>query len=80
MFRCVSTSQDLPPLDVVQDIVQLLLQYLQDEGYTASLLTLQDEANVRLAEQQTQRSIFKRMRKAILGMYHMSSTVGACRC
>ena len=42
------------------------MQYLQDEGYTTSFLTMQDEANVKLAEQQTQRSLFKRMRKAIL--------------
>ena len=44
----------------------MIMQYLQDEGYTTSFLTMQDEANVKLAEQQTQRSLFKRMRKAIL--------------
>jgi COMPASS component SWD3 len=42
------------------------MQYLQEEGYTTSSLTLQDETNVKLAEQQTQRTLFKRMRKAIL--------------
>ena len=49
-----------------QDIVHLILQYLQDEGFTTSFLTMQDETNVKLAELQTQRSLFKRMRKAIL--------------
>ena len=33
----------------------------------ASFLTMQDEAKIKLAEKQTQRSYFKRMRKAILG-------------
>lgn len=51
---------------IKREIVHLILQYLQDEGYTASFLTMQDESNVKLAEQQTQRSLFKRMRKAIL--------------
>jgi hypothetical protein len=46
----------------------LILQYLQDEGYATSFMTVQDEANVKFAEHQTQRSTFKRMRKAILGM------------
>jgi hypothetical protein len=40
---------------------------LQDEGYTTSFMTMQDEAKIKLAEKQTQRSYFKRMRKAILG-------------
>ena len=42
------------------------MQYLQEEGYTTSFLTMQDETNVKLVEQQTQRNLFKRMRKAIL--------------
>ena len=50
-----------------QDIVCLIMQYLQDEGYTTSFLTMQDETKIKLAEKQTQRSYFKRMRKAILG-------------
>ena len=55
----------------LQEIVCLIMQYLQDEGYNTSFLTMQDESNVRLAEQQTQRTLFKRMRKAILGVCHL---------
>ena len=44
----------------------MILQYLQDEGYSTSFLTVQDEANVKLAKQQSQRSQLKRARKAIL--------------
>ena len=62
------TSRTHASLAAVQDIVHLILQYLQDEGYTTSFMTMQDEANVKLAEQQTQRTVFKRMRKAILGI------------
>ena len=51
---------------IKQDILRMILQYLQDEGYTASFLTVQDEANVKLAEQQAQRAQLKRTRKAIL--------------
>lgn len=58
-----------PFLACAQDIVCLILQFLQDEGFTTSFLTMQDETKIKLAEKQTQRSYFKRMRKAILGAY-----------
>ena len=51
---------------IKRDIACLILQYLQDEGYTTSFLTMQDETKIKLAEKQTQRSYFKRMRKAVL--------------
>ncbi|KAL3905858.1 MAG: hypothetical protein SGPRY_010763, partial [Prymnesium sp.] len=51
---------------IKQDILHMILQYLHDEGYAASFLTVQDEANVKLAEQQGQRGQLKRARKAIL--------------
>ena len=44
----------------------MILQYLQDEGYTASSMTIQDETNVKLLEQVSQRTHVKRMRRAIL--------------
>ena len=44
----------------------MILQYLQDEGYTASSMTIQDETNVKLLEQVSQRAHVKRMRRAIL--------------
>lgn len=48
----------------------MIVQYLQDSGYTASALTIQDEANVKMYEELEQRSHLKAMRKAILGMGH----------
>ena len=51
---------------IKQDILRMILQYLQDEGYTASSMTIQDETNVKLLEQVSQRAHVKRMRRAIL--------------
>ena len=66
--KTVQESATLDPSDpqIKQDILRMILQYLQDEGYSTSFLTVQDEANVKLAEQQGQRSQLKRARKAIL--------------
>ncbi|GAM24710.1 hypothetical protein SAMD00019534_078850, partial [Acytostelium subglobosum LB1] len=49
-----------------EDIIRMIIQYLQDEGYTASLLTVQDEANVKFTEQHYKASRMKKMKKAIL--------------
>eukprot|EP00474_Spongospora_subterranea_P000274 CRZ00732.1 hypothetical protein [Spongospora subterranea] len=35
---------------IKRDIVRLLIQFLRDEGYVSSMLTLQDEANVKISE------------------------------
>lgn len=51
---------------VKEDIVKMIIQYLQDENYSTSVMTLQDEANVKLTEQQNQQGHLKRMKKAIL--------------
>ena len=67
--ECRPSPQCVCPLACTQDIVCLVLQYLQDEGYTTTFLTMQDESKVKLAEKQTQRSHFKRMRKFILGAH-----------
>ncbi|KJE94136.1 WD-repeat protein [Capsaspora owczarzaki ATCC 30864] len=48
------------------DLVRLIIQYLQDEGYSISQMVLQDEANTKLNEQRADQSHVKRMRKAIL--------------
>jgi hypothetical protein len=47
----------------------MVVQYLQDSGYTASALTIQDEANVKMYEELEQRVQLKAMRKAILGSH-----------
>jgi hypothetical protein len=52
----------------LQDVVRMIVQYLQDEGYVASIMTIQDEANVRFTEHLKNRSHFKGVKTAILGM------------
>jgi len=49
-----------------EDIVCMIVQYLQDSGYTASALTVQDEANVKMYEEIEQRAQLRAMRRAIL--------------
>eukprot|EP00246_Nothoceros_aenigmaticus_P017230 TRINITY_DN828_c0_g3_i2.p1 TRINITY_DN828_c0_g3~~TRINITY_DN828_c0_g3_i2.p1 ORF type:complete len:336 (-),score=50.75 TRINITY_DN828_c0_g3_i2:732-1637(-) len=51
---------------VKEDILKMIIQYLQDEGYDASMMTVQDEANVKINEQVRHRSHFKRIKTAIL--------------
>mmetsp|Transcript_16887 Transcript_16887/g.43093 ORF Transcript_16887/g.43093 Transcript_16887/m.43093 type:complete len:544 (+) Transcript_16887:126-1757(+) len=50
---------------IKQDILRLICHYLKEEGYTASFLTIQDEANIKLAEQAKQNQLFVAMKKAI---------------
>jgi transcription initiation factor IIE alpha subunit len=52
---------------IKQDIIRMILQYLQDEGYHSSRVTLHDEANCKWHEYEDQQMDMKRMRKAILG-------------
>lgn len=65
-----------PNVSIQQDIVCMIVQYLQDSGYTASALTIQDEANVKMYEELEQRIQLKAMRKAILGT--ASSKITCC--
>ncbi|KAJ3269101.1 hypothetical protein HDV01_001874 [Terramyces sp. JEL0728] len=51
---------------IKQDILRLIIQYLQDEGYYACTMTIMDEANLKQAERLEQQSEIKRMKKAIL--------------
>ncbi|KAJ3086995.1 hypothetical protein HK102_012019 [Quaeritorhiza haematococci] len=51
---------------IKEDIIRVITQYLNDEGYHASKLTLLDEANVKSREREEQAIEIKRMRKAIL--------------
>ncbi|KAF2068728.1 hypothetical protein CYY_009949 [Polysphondylium violaceum] len=51
---------------IKEDIIRMIIQYLQDEGYTSSLLTVQDEANVKFSEHVYKISQMKKMKKAIL--------------
>lgn len=46
----------------------MIMQYLADEGYNASQMTIQDEANVKWHEREENTNETRRLKKAILGM------------
>jgi len=46
----------------------MITQYLNDEGYHSSKMTLLDEANVKWHEKEDQQQDAKRLKKSILGM------------
>ncbi|KAI8337053.1 WD40-repeat-containing domain protein [Chlamydoabsidia padenii] len=48
------------------DILAIIMQYLSDEGYTASQSVLYDEANVKWKEREERTMEVKRLKKAIL--------------
>jgi len=45
----------------------MIIQYLSDEGYTASKMTVYDESNVKWHEREERVVEVKRLKKAILG-------------
>ncbi|KAG5455860.1 MAG: hypothetical protein BJ554DRAFT_4568, partial [Olpidium bornovanus] len=49
-----------------QDIIRMIIQYLGDEGYVASKMTVHDEANLKLYEREERTAEAKRLKKAIL--------------
>ncbi|KAL3683464.1 hypothetical protein R1sor_001486 [Riccia sorocarpa] len=51
---------------IKEDIIKMIIQYLQEEGYFASMMTIQDEANVRVNENLRYRSQIKRIKTAIM--------------
>eukprot|EP00026_Physarum_polycephalum_P006258 Phypoly_transcript_06300.p1 GENE.Phypoly_transcript_06300~~Phypoly_transcript_06300.p1 ORF type:complete len:572 (+),score=66.81 Phypoly_transcript_06300:79-1794(+) len=51
---------------IKEDIIRMIIQHLQDEGYMGSVMTLQDESNVRQTEQITKINHMKKMKKSIL--------------
>lgn len=51
---------------VKHDILQAIIQYLQDEGYTSSSMVVQDETDVKMKTISSKRTHLKRMKKAIL--------------
>ncbi|KAI8929536.1 WD40-repeat-containing domain protein [Entophlyctis helioformis] len=51
---------------VKDDIIRMIAQYLGDEGFNGSKLTLLDEANVKAFEREERQTEIKRIRKAIL--------------
>ena len=52
---------------MTQDIIRMIMQYLADEGYNASQMTIQDESNVKWHEREENTNETRRLKKAILG-------------
>lgn len=52
-----------------KDIITLIAQYLNDQGFTASKMLLLDEANMKRFEGNEQSAEIKRLKKAILGAW-----------
>jgi COMPASS component SWD3 len=48
-----------------RDLLRMIVQYLQHEGFAMSSATIQDEANVKLLEKQQDKDALRRMTKAI---------------
>ena len=51
---------------ITKDIIAIILQYLQDEGYHLSHSVLYDETNVKWKEREERTMEIKRLKKAIL--------------
>jgi hypothetical protein len=47
----------------------MIMQYLGDEGYNASRMTMQDESNVKWHEREENTNDTRRLKKAILGKH-----------
>lgn len=64
----VPPEDSLDPADpqIKLDILRMIAQYLHNERYFTSEMVIQDEANMKTAEQQNRRVQSKRLRKAIL--------------
>ena len=46
----------------------MIVQYLEEEGYTASMMTVQDETNVKISTNLKRRSRIRRLQASILGV------------
>mmetsp|Transcript_42775 Transcript_42775/g.69354 ORF Transcript_42775/g.69354 Transcript_42775/m.69354 type:complete len:631 (-) Transcript_42775:57-1949(-) len=51
---------------IKRDIIRMITQYLANEGYHASMMTIQDEAGVKFNEQLSRRTQIKRIKKLIM--------------
>ncbi|RIB15535.1 WD40-repeat-containing domain protein [Gigaspora rosea] len=67
--RCTRPTEDVfNPEDrnIREEIIRMIIQYLSDEGYTASKMTIYDEANVNWHEKEERVIEVNRLKKAIL--------------
>jgi WD40 repeat protein len=57
---------DVGSAQIKRDVVRLIGQYLEEEGYVASLLTLQDESRVKLRQENASKVQWKALESAVL--------------
>lgn len=57
---------DETDVEIQKDLVRLIAQYLDDEGYSATKTVLQDETNVKGAARQKQHQLFRKLRSSLL--------------
>jgi len=51
---------------IKSDIIRMIIQYLANEGYVASMMTIQDEANVKFTDHHNRHRLMNRLTKLIL--------------
>ncbi|RHY65857.1 hypothetical protein DYB38_006468 [Aphanomyces astaci] len=51
--------------EIKEDILRLIVQYLQNEGYTSASATILDEANVKIMEKHQEREMVRKISKSI---------------
>jgi COMPASS component SWD3 len=68
LFAVVKDRRVFNPDDpsVKNEIIQIIVQYLQDEGYLGSSVVIQDEANVMIKNIANKRSQLRRIKRALL--------------
>ncbi|RKO86665.1 WD40-repeat-containing domain protein, partial [Blyttiomyces helicus] len=67
--KCIRPTEDIfnsKEERIKEDILRLIVQYLNDEGYHVSKMTILDEANVKSHEREERHIETKRVRKAVL--------------
>ncbi|CAM9753354.1 unnamed protein product, partial [Discosporangium mesarthrocarpum] len=74
----VTPASTLDPSDpqIKQDVLSMMVQYLRNEKLFMSAVVIQDEANMKTAEQQARRAQGKRLRKSTLeGDWTLAATL-----
>jgi hypothetical protein len=56
----MSQPVDLDSRELKREIIKLIAQYLQDEGFTATKTVLEDEAGIKRQQKRAEHAQFKR--------------------
>jgi hypothetical protein len=71
-LNILHNQQVIKNIILYKDILAIIMQYLQDEGYHASQSVLYDETNVKWKEREERTLELKRLKKFILGKKRMT--------